>query len=106
MTLSKFGDHTPLYRLEDIFLRTGFKIGRSTLCGWLIAMAELARPLVMRMKHLLLQSQVIHTDDTSIKMLQPGAGVAQEVKFARTSVIGCILMWFMTSPLIANVTDF
>lgn len=81
VTLSKFGDHTPLYRLEDIFLRTGFKIRRSTLCGWLIALAELARPLVMRMKHLVLQSQVIHTDDTSIKMLQPGAGITQEAKF-------------------------
>ena len=81
VTLSKFGDHTPLYRLEDIFLRTGFEVRRSTLCGWLIKLAELARPLAMRMKHLILQSTVIHTDDTSIKMLQPGAGIAQEAKF-------------------------
>ena len=77
ITLSKFGDHTPLYRLEDIFLRTGFEIRRSTLCGWLITLAALSRPLVMRMKHLVLESKVIHTDDTSIKMLQPGAGIAQ-----------------------------
>ena len=35
----------------------------------------------MRMKYLLLQSAVIHTDDTKIKMLVPGAGVAQEAKF-------------------------
>ena len=81
VTLSKFGDHTPLYRLEDIFLRTGFEIRRSTLCGWLIALAALSRPLVMRMKHLVLDSKVIHTDDTSIKMLQPGAGITQEAKF-------------------------
>jgi len=57
-TLSKFGDHTPLYRLEDIFLRTGLEIRRSTLCGWLIKLAELARPLAMRMKYLVLQSKV------------------------------------------------
>jgi transposase len=81
VTLSKFGDHTPLYRLEDIFLRTGFEIRRSTLCGWLITLAALTRPLVMRMKHLVLDSKVIHTDDTSIKMLEPGAGIAQEAKF-------------------------
>jgi len=81
VTLSKFGDHTPLYRLEDIFMRTGFEIRRSTLCGWLIALAALSRPLVMRMKHLVLDSKVIHTDDTSIKMLQPGAGIAQQAKF-------------------------
>jgi transposase len=81
VTLSKFGDHTPLYRLEDIFLRTGLEISLSTLCGWLIKLAELTRPLVMRMKYLVLQSQVIHTDDTSIKMLDPGAGIAREAKF-------------------------
>jgi len=81
VTLSKFGDHTPLYRLEDIFLRTGVEIRRSTLCGWLIALAALSRSLVMRMKHLMLQSKVIHTDDTSIKMLDPGAGIAREAKF-------------------------
>ena len=79
--LSKFGDHTPLYRQEDIHSRTGYLIRRSTLCGWLQALAALSLPLVMRMKHLLLQSSVIHTDDTKIKMLVPGAGVTQEAKF-------------------------
>lgn len=81
VSLSKFGDHTPLYRLEDIFMRSGVEIRRSTLCGWLITLAALSRPLVMRMKHLVLESKVIHTDDTKIKMLSPGAGIAQEAKF-------------------------
>jgi transposase len=79
--LSKFGDHTPLYRQEDIHSRTGYLLRRSTLCGWLQALAVLSLPLVMRMKQLLLQSSVIHTDDTKIKMLVPGAGVTQEAKF-------------------------
>jgi transposase len=79
--LSKFGDHQPLYRQEDIHSRTGLMIRRSTLCGWLQALALLACPLVMRMKYLLLQSKVLHTDDTSIKMLQPGTGVALTAKF-------------------------
>lgn len=79
--LSKFGDHTPLYRQEDIHSRTGYMIRRSTLCGWLQTLASLSLPLVMRMKYLLLQSSVIHTDDTKIKMLLPGSGVAQEAKF-------------------------
>ena len=72
--LSKFGDHQPLYRQEDIHSRLGLTIRRSTLCGWQAALAELAQPLVDRMKHLVLASKVIHTDDTSIKMLQPGQG--------------------------------
>lgn len=77
--LSKFGDHVPLYREEDMHSRTGRMIRRSTLCEWLFTLAMLANPLVMRMKHLLLQSQVIHTDDTKIKMLQLGS--CQEAKF-------------------------
>lgn len=71
VTLSKFGDHMPLYREEDLFSRTGHLIRRSTICGWLGALATLARPLYHRMKYLVLQSKVIHTDDTKIKMLRP-----------------------------------
>ncbi len=79
--LSKFGDHQPLYRQEDIHSRLGKTIRRSTLCGWQAALAELSLPLVKRMKYLVLQSQVIHTDDTSIKMLQPGFGKTKTCKF-------------------------
>jgi transposase len=77
--LSKFGDHLPLYREEDIHSRAGHTIRRSTICGWLCELGLLVEPLVMRMKHLILQSRVIHTDDTKIKMLQ--AGICQEAKF-------------------------
>ena len=79
--LSKFGDHLPLYRQEDIHSRLGMDIRRSTLCGWLSQLAELAMPLVTRMKTLVLDSKVIHTDDTSIKMLMPGSGTTLTAKF-------------------------
>lgn len=32
--VSKFGDHLPLYRLEDIFVRCGVHFARTTLCDW------------------------------------------------------------------------
>lgn len=79
--LSKFGDHQPLYRQEDVHARLGKTIRRTTLCGWQAALAELSLPLVMRMKCRVLQSKVIHTDDTSIKMLVPGRGMTQTCKF-------------------------
>ena len=77
--LSKFGDHTPLYRTEDITSRYGYTIRRSTQCGWQAELADLALVLVMRMMYLILQSKVIHTDDTSIKLLE--GGPAQTAKF-------------------------
>ncbi len=79
VTLSKFGDHLPLYREEDIFNRMGWDLRRSTICEWLCILGLLIEPLVHRMKHLILQSKVIHTDDTKIKMLD--LGTCKEAKF-------------------------
>ena len=39
---------------EDILARHGVVIRRSTLCSWIAAAAELARPLYERMCHLVL----------------------------------------------------
>jgi hypothetical protein len=77
--LSKFGDHIPLYREEDMHSRTGWLLRRSTICGWLCELGILSEPLVMRKKSLILQSRVIHTDDTKIKMIEPH--ICREAKF-------------------------
>ena len=66
---SKFGDHLPLYRLEDIFARHGVELSRSTMCGWLKQTARLLLPLHDLMRRLVLRSQVIHTDDTKVPVL-------------------------------------
>jgi transposase len=64
--VSKYGDHLPLYRLEEIFSRQGVEISRSTSCGWMRQCAELLAPLWLWMKHEVLRSRVIHTDDTPV----------------------------------------
>ncbi len=69
IVVSKFGDHLPLYRQEDIFTRHGLHIARSTLCDWVKAAAELLRPLYERQKELVLQSSVLWTDDTPVTVL-------------------------------------
>ena len=61
---SKYGDYLPLYRLERILGRHGVEIPRSTTCGWMAACAELLRPLYDLMVKRVLQSKVVHTDDT------------------------------------------
>ena len=65
---SKFQDHLPLNRLEGIFKRDGASISRSTMCDWMAATARCLLPLYERMKQLVLQSEVIWTDDTPVKM--------------------------------------
>jgi transposase len=72
LALSKYGDYLPLYRLEDILSRSGILLRRSTLCGWIAQTADLLQPLYEQMCQRVLRSQVIHTDDTGIKMLAEG----------------------------------
>jgi transposase len=69
VVVSKFGDHMPLYRLEDILARYGVHISRSTMCDWVKAAAELLRPLYEMQRRLALQSSVMWTDDTPITVL-------------------------------------
>jgi transposase len=58
----------PLHRLQRAYERQGYFLHRSTLCDWLGACADLLRPLYDLMVRLVLQSRVIHTDDTPVKL--------------------------------------
>jgi transposase len=81
VALAKHGDHLPLYRQEDVLARHGVTIRRSTLCDWIAAAAELATPLHERMCELVRRSRVIHTDDTSVPLLDPLLGRARQARF-------------------------
>jgi len=63
---SKYCDHLPLNRLENIFKRNAIDINVSTMCDWVGKSADLLAPLVQRMHEKILASPKIHTDDTSI----------------------------------------
>ncbi len=68
VVVSKFGDHLPGYRLEGIFSRHGVEVRRTTIYDWLSAVADLCTPLYELMKSHVLLSNVIHTDDTQVKL--------------------------------------
>ncbi len=80
LATSKFGAYLPLYRLEDIFERSGFAIARSTQSLWCRDMAEMFKPLYDLMVRRVLESGVIGTDDTVMPMLAPGAGKAKKAR--------------------------
>jgi transposase len=67
--VSKYSDHLPLHRLERILERHGIDIARSTMCDWMRDCAQLLKPLYALMVKEVLQSKVIHTDDTSVQVL-------------------------------------
>jgi hypothetical protein len=68
LIVSKYTDHMPLHRLQRAYERQGYFLHRSTLCDWLSACADLLRPLYDLMVSVVLQSRVIHTDDTPVKL--------------------------------------
>jgi transposase len=72
ITVSKLGDHLPLYRLENIFARQKVHIARSTMCAWMRCAGDLVAPLVDLMIERVRQSRVIHTDDTTVPVQSPG----------------------------------
>jgi len=68
VSVSKYVDHLPLYRLEGIFKRHDIDISRSTMCGWARGTADLLRPLYNLMSKEVLLSKVINTDDTPVRV--------------------------------------
>jgi transposase len=74
LTTSKQGDHLPLYRYEEISLRNGWWIPRSTQAGWLYQTAVTAVILYAWMASRILQGKLIGTDATGVSVLEPGAG--------------------------------
>lgn len=71
VAVSKYGDHLPLNRQEEIFYRQGIELSRQRMCDWMRACAELASPLYELMKEGVLASKAVQTDDTPVLVLDP-----------------------------------
>jgi transposase len=69
VVVSKFAEHLPLYRFEEISTRYGLHLSRSTLCDWVGGVADLLRPLYELEKDLVRTGPVIWTDDTHVTVL-------------------------------------
>ena len=72
VVVSKMDDHLPGYRQCEIFKRHGIDVARSTLCGWLLAVAFVLRPLYELMTTRVRGSKVIHTDETKLPIQAKG----------------------------------
>jgi transposase len=72
--VAKYVDHLPLYRQSAIYARSGVDISRATLAGWVGATGQALMPLAAALRRELLQSPVLHADETPVALLDPGNG--------------------------------
>ena len=67
--VSKFDDHVPLYRLNEIFARMGADIPDTTMVDWCGGAMKTLAPLLERLETSIMASDVLHADDTPIRVL-------------------------------------
>jgi transposase len=71
IALSKYVDHLPLYRLEQMSARWGATIPRNTMSDWIRIASDWLEPLYKRMRQRLLESGYIQVDETPVRFVDP-----------------------------------
>jgi transposase len=72
--VAKYADALPLHRQSVIYAREGVEIDRSTMADWVGSMAALVAPLAEAIGRHVRAGEVLHADDTTVPVLEPGRG--------------------------------
>jgi transposase len=72
--VSKYCNHLPLYRQEEIYAREGVDLDRGTMAAWVGGASRLLEPLVGALRRYVLSAEKLHGDDTPVPVLEPGNG--------------------------------
>lgn len=60
----------PLYRQEIVFKQLNIELNRKTMANWMIRSADLLERLLLRLKMVQLEQEVIHADETPVVVIQ------------------------------------
>lgn len=69
--VSKYQDHQPLYRQEQIFKRHGIHLPRRLMCGWVEGAVDLLLPIYNGIRKELLKETYLQADETTLKVQDP-----------------------------------
>ena len=72
--ISRFVDHIPYYRQEQINARAGVHMARSKLAAWSGQTGAQLMPLYDAHRVFVLSSRIVHAGETPVSLLDPGAG--------------------------------
>ncbi len=69
IAISKYIDHLPVYRLQQIFKRDKVSIDEATIYNWLKRICNLLEPLYQLHRKTVLETKYLSADETTIKVL-------------------------------------
>lgn len=67
--INKYQDHLPLYRQEKMWARMGVEMARNTICGWIIAAAEVCMPMRDVLMSTIRASGYVQADETPVQVM-------------------------------------
>lgn len=69
MVIDKYVNHLPFYRQIQMFKQQGISLAASTVNGWFSDVADLMRPVYYRLMELVLDSDYIQADETTVPII-------------------------------------
>ena len=74
VAVARYADHQPLYRQSQMMARQGVFVDRTALAFWMGYMGNEVVPVVARMQEIVLASERVFADETTVPVLDPGRG--------------------------------
>ena len=88
IVVGKYADGLPLYRMEDIFLRSGIDLSRGTMARWMIKVAEACQPIWNVLSDRLHEAFYVACDETHTQVLKENGRTAESKSW----------MWVRSTP--------
>lgn len=81
ITVSKYADGLPLYRLEGILARYLISVSRTAMACWMIKLGDLVQPLIGLFNDHMLAYDVLQMDETTVQVLKEDGRAASDKSF-------------------------
>jgi transposase len=105
--VTKYCDHVPLYRLEQIFQqRHGLNLPRQTMTRWVELTADWLTPIYQHIRTGVLAGGYVQMDETPVDYLEPGHGkTKQGYLWTGCRPAGDVFFWWNTSRAAACLDE-
>jgi transposase len=105
ISVSKYADGLPLYRLSNMFKRIKINISRANLSNWTLKCGAAVQPLVNLIQDELYKQKCIHIDETTLQVLKEPGKKAQTKSYMWVQRAGNNILFNYNPSRSADVVD-